>query len=164
MNSQIPTRHPAQPRRVPVFEMLAAVLRISKPSETEWQAMGEALQIGDPPLDELLDWMYREGISTTRPLFDQALKDGIASVPDAPEPLRVFFTRCETPPAWVDQTKLRLGERTMRLVGLDGMYAARDVPFLSGYAVSAINRTLLLTKNGQNGQTGTAQRFAETQR
>lgn len=163
-NLPIPTRHPAQPRRVPVFELLAILLRIPKPPETEWQAMGEALQIGDPPMDDLLEWMYSEGIDTTRPLFEQALKGGIASVPDAPEPLRAFFTGCEAPPAWVDQTKLRLGERAMRLVGIDGMYAARDVPFLSGYAVSAINRTLLLTKNGQNGQTGTAQRFAETLR
>jgi hypothetical protein len=165
MTSQAPARHPAEPRRGPAaIEALAVVLRIAKPSESEWQAMGEALQIGDPPMDELLDWMYQEGISVNRPLFDQALQHGIASVPDAPEPLRAFFTRCETPPAWVDQKKLRLGERTLRLAGIDGIYAARDVPFLSGYAVSPINQTLLLTKNGQNGQTGTAQRFAETMR
>lgn len=165
MTPHPPVRHPARPRRVPAaIEALAALLRISKPSETEWQAMGEALQIGDPPMDELLDWMYSEGVSASRPLFDQALQHGIASVPDAPEPLRAFFAHCETPPSWVDQKKLRLGERTMRLAGIDAMYAARDVPFLSGYSVSAINQTLIRTKNGQSGQTGTAQRFAETMR
>jgi hypothetical protein len=164
MHNVIPRRHPTRPQRVPVLSTLAAVARLDKPAQGQWQAMGEALQIGDPPMDELLDWMYQEGITVTRPLFDQALRSGIASVPDAPEPLRVFFTRVETPPAWVDQATLRLGERTMRLTGRDAMYAARDVPFLGGYAVSPINQTLLRTKNGQRGETGSAQRFAETMR
>jgi hypothetical protein len=164
MHTVIPNRHPARPQRVPVLSTLAAVARLDKPTQGQWQAMGEALQIGDPPMDELLDWMYQEGITVTRPLFDQALRGGIASVPNAPKPLRAFFTRVEAPPAWVDQATLRLGERTMRLAGRDAMYAARDVPFLGGYAVSAINQTLLRTKNGQRGETGSAQRFAETMR
>ncbi len=164
MTATIPTRHPAEPRDVPLLGLLANALGIQKPSAAKWQEMGEALLIGDPPMDELLDWMYAEGISATRPLFDQARLHGIARVPDAPEPFRAFFNHCETAPSWVDQTKLRVGERAMRLGGIDAMYAARDVPFLSGYAVSAINQTLLRTKNGQNGQTGTAQRFAETMR
>lgn len=164
MTSQIPTRHRRRPARVPVLRHLAAALSISEPTPTEWQAMGQALQVGDPPMDRLLDWMCQEGISATRELFDQALAGGIDSVEDAPEPLRAFVTRYETPPAWVDQDKLRLGERTMRMAGRDAIYAARDVPFLTGYGVSGINRTLLLTKNGQNGQTGSGQRFAETMR
>ena len=164
MQTKVPNRHPTRPQRVPVLSTLAAVGRFDEPSQSQWTAMGEALQIGDPPMDELLDWMYREGISITRPLFDNALRGGIASVADAPEPLRAFFTRFETPPAWVDQATLRLGERAMRLAGRDAIYAARDVPFLSGYAVSAINQTLLRTKNGQSGETGSAQRFAETMR
>jgi hypothetical protein len=143
---------------------LAAVLGISEPTSAEWQAMGQALLVGDPPMDRLLDWMHEEGINTTRPLFDQALERGVALVTDAPEPLQAFFTHYESPPAWVDQAKLRLGERTMRMAGRDAIYAARDVPFLTGYGVSGINQTLLLTKNGQEGQTGAGQRFAETMR
>ncbi len=164
MTSPVPTRHRRQPARVGALEKLAIVLGIPAPTQSEWQTMGDALLIGDPRMDRLLDWMYHEGISETRPLFDAALQTGIAGVPDAPEPLRDFFTRYESAPAWVDQNKLRLGERMMRFAGRDAIYAARDVPFLSGYAVSGINRTLLLTKNGQNGQTGSAQRFAETMR
>jgi hypothetical protein len=164
MHTVIPGRHPARPQRVPVLSTLAAVARLDEPTPSVWQAMGEALQIGDPPMDVLLDWMHQEDITVTRPLFDQALQGGIASMPNAPEPLRAFFTRVETPPTWVDQATLRLGERTMRLAGRDAIYAARDVPFLGGYAVSAINQTLLRTKNGQRGETGSAQRFAETMR
>jgi hypothetical protein len=164
MHAEVPNRHPTRPQRVPVLSTLAAVARLDEPSQSQWTAMGEALQIGDPPMDALLDWMYPEDINITRPLFDKALRSGIASVPDAPEPLRAFFTRFETPPAWVDQATLRRGERAMRLAGRDAIYAARDVPFLGGYAVSAINQTLLRTKNGQNGETGSAQRFAETMR
>jgi ER-bound oxygenase mpaB/B'/Rubber oxygenase, catalytic domain len=164
MHAVIPGRHPARPQRVPILSTLAAVARLDEPTPSVWQEMGEALQIGDPPMDVLLHWMHQEDITVTRPLFDQALQGGIASMPDAPEPLRAFFTRVETPPAWVDQATLRLGERTMRLAGRDAIYAARDVPFLGGYAVSAINQTLLRTKNGQRGETGSAQRFAETMR
>jgi hypothetical protein len=51
-----------------VIRHLAAALGISEPTPAEWQAMGEALLVGDEPMDQLLDWMIKEGIAETRPL------------------------------------------------------------------------------------------------
>jgi hypothetical protein len=161
--SAIPARHPAQHgHHAPLVGPAVKLLGIGPPSDAEWYAIGEALTIGDAPMDELVEWMYTTGMDTSRPLFDQALAEGIDSVVDAPEPLRAFFDRVETPPPWVDWDRIRLGERAFQRSGLDGVYLARCVPFLGGFAVSGINRTLLLTKTGKNGETGSGQRFAET--
>jgi hypothetical protein len=81
----------------------------------------------------------------TRPLFDRALTSGIASVPEAPEPLRAFFSEVETVPEWVDWKLLRIGQRAMRRGGADGMYIARDVSLLGGYQFSGFNKTLIRT-------------------
>jgi mpaB/rubber oxygenase-like protein len=158
----IPTRHPARPAHAPLVGPAVKLLGIKPPSAGEWRAIGEALTIGDAPMDDLVEWMYATGIDVARPMFDKALTNGIDSVADAPEPLRDFFGRVEVPPSWVDWNRIRLGERAFQRAGLDGVYLARCVPFLGGFAVSGINRTLLLTKTGQNGETGSGQRFAET--
>jgi hypothetical protein len=160
----IPARHPAQPASVPGIGRLVKLMGIKPPADVEWQAIGEALTVGDQPMDDLVDWMYRVGMGTTRPLFDQALTDGIDSLANPPEPLRTFFRQVETPPDWVDWDLIRVGERAMQRGGLDGIYVARDAAFLGGYVASGINRTLLLTESGKKGQTGSAQRFAETLR
>ncbi|WP_375482958.1 hypothetical protein [uncultured Mycobacterium sp.] len=57
----------------------------------------------------------------TRPLFDRALAEGIANVPEAPAPLREFFVRVETIPDWVDSDTVRRGQRALRRGGADGM-------------------------------------------
>ncbi|WP_067714984.1 oxygenase MpaB family protein [Nocardia yamanashiensis] len=160
----IPTRHPREQARVPVLGPTVKLLGIKPPTETEWEAIGTALTVGDAPMDALVDWMYTAGMGQVRPLFDQALEHGIDSVPDAPEPLREFFTRVETTPDWVDWDRIKLGEITFQSAGLDGIYLARDVPFLGGFVASGINRTLMLTNTGKSGATGGGQRFAETLR
>ncbi|OAT67949.1 hypothetical protein AWB85_08715 [Mycobacteroides immunogenum] len=161
-NTAIPARHPNRHGKVPGVGLVAKLMRIDSPTDEQWQSIGTALNTGDRPMDELVDWMYGEGMQSTRHLFDQALAGGIASVPDAPEPLRRFFTHVETTPAWVDWKRIRSGQRLIQRGGLDTIFLARDVPFLGGFAASGVNRTLLLTKTGQNGQSGDAQRFAET--
>jgi hypothetical protein len=103
--------------------------------------------------------MYAEGMAATRPLFEQALRSGIDSVPDAPDPLRAFFTAVEDTPAWVDPHLLRDGERVFRSGGNDGLYFARDVSFIGGYLASGFNKTLLRTGALEKGP---ARRFAET--
>ncbi|WP_067699709.1 oxygenase MpaB family protein [Nocardia jejuensis] len=158
----VPARHPAERATVPVIGPLVKMLGIKPPNDREWAELGEALTVGDRPMDELIDWMYTAGMGKVRPLFDQALAHGIDSIPDAPEPLRAFFEQVETPPSWVDWDLIALGEQTFQRAGLDGVYMARDVPFLGGFVASGINRTLLLTNTGKSGATGGGQRFAET--
>ncbi|MEV6771894.1 oxygenase MpaB family protein [Nocardia sp. NPDC051030] len=158
----IPTRHPVERADVPVLGPLIKLLGIKPPNDREWAAMGEALTIGDEPMDALVAWMYTAGMGQVRPLFDQALEHGIDSIPDAPEPLRTFFHSVENPPAWVDWDRIKLGEKIYQSSGIDGVYMARDVPFLGGFVASGINHTLLLTNTGKSGATGGGQRFAET--
>ncbi len=159
MNPTIPRRHPASPRKVPGLRPFALLMGIGAPSPRQWDALGEALLVGDEPMDRLVDWMYTEGSDRTRPLFERALAEGIAAVPEAPEPLREFFVRYETPPDWVDWDKIRRAERVFRMGGTDGLYIARDVSLLGGYLASGFNKTLVRTGALEKGP---AKRFAET--
>lgn len=160
MNVPIPTRHPDQPRPVPAgVRAMAVALRIGKPTPQQWQILGERLTVGDGSMDHLAEWMSSVGMEQTRPLFERALADGIANVPEAPAPLRDFFVGIETPPDWVDQDKLRRGQRALRRGGADGMYVARDVSLLGGYQFSGFNKTLLRTGALEKGSN---KRFAET--
>ncbi|WP_109394631.1 MULTISPECIES: oxygenase MpaB family protein [Mycobacteroides] len=159
MNTPIPTRHPAQPGSVPAaIRAFAVVLGLSKPNQRQWDRLGECLTEGDAPMDRLVAWMAAEG-KHTRQLFDRALAEGIDNVPEAPEPLREFFRGVEKRPAWVDDDKLRQGQRAFRMGGADGMYIARDVALLGGYQFSGFNKTLLRTGALEKGSNA---RFAET--
>ncbi|WP_040690290.1 oxygenase MpaB family protein [Nocardia vinacea] len=159
MTATIPTRHPTAPRRVPGLRPFALLLGLRLPAPEQWDHLGSSLVVGDAPMDDLVEWMYSEGIVHTRPLFDSALEHGIDSIADAPEPLREFFVRIETPPPWLDRDKLRRGARVFRMGGPDGVYVARDVSFLGGYLASGFNKTLIRTGALEKGP---AQRFAET--
>lgn len=161
MDSTIPSRHPDAPRSVPGAGLapLARILGVREPTPEQFRELGEALTIGDAPMDELVDWMYREGMPTTRPLFERALREGIAAVPDASGPLREFFEYVEAVPDWVDWDQIRRAERLMSLGGRDGLYVARDMSFLGGYLASGFNKTLLRTGALEKGP---AKRFAET--
>lgn len=160
MTVDVPTRHPAGPRPVPgMIKLLAVGLGIGRPNPGQWRRLGERLTVGDEPMDRLLDWMTATGLSQTRPLFDRALAGGIASLPDAPQELRDFFSTVESTPPWVDPDLLRRGQRAMRRGGADGMYIARDVSLLGGYQFSGFNKTLLRTGALEKGSN---KRFAET--
>ncbi|MEV5651047.1 oxygenase MpaB family protein [Nocardia sp. NPDC052254] len=159
MKPTVPHRHPSTPRRAPGLRPLAALLGLSEPSREQWNVLGESLVVGDSAMDALVEWMYREGMAQTRELFDRALREGIAAVPDAPEPLRAFFVEVQTPPAWVDYAKIACAEQAFQRGGIDGIYIARDVSFLGGYLASGFNQTLIRTGALEKGP---AKRFAET--
>ncbi|CAJ1511130.1 oxygenase MpaB family protein [[Mycobacterium] burgundiense] len=160
MNVPIPTRHPDRPRPIPAgVRAIATALAIRKPTEQQWQVLGERLTVGDGPMDRLVEWMAATGMEQTRPLFERALHDGIAGIPDAPQPLRDFFHTYEAPPDWVDADMVRKGQRALRRGGADGMYVARDVSLLGGYQFSGFNKTLIRTGALEKGSN---KRFAET--
>ncbi|HKY91059.1 MAG TPA: oxygenase MpaB family protein [Nevskiaceae bacterium] len=129
------------------------------PSPERWQAIGEAILRGDPPMDRLVDWMFATGMGRTRPLFEQALERGIGTIPDAPAPLREFFALVDTRPSWVDDRLVRAGARVAQRGGRVYWDVARDLSLMGGYQASAFNRTLLLTGALQKGAT---RRIAET--
>lgn len=157
-----PSRHPQQPLKAPaMIRAMALAWRVSPPDSQQWRRLGEGLLEGDEPMDRLVGWMTDAGLRTTRPLFEQALAGGIATMPDAPAPLREFFTMVEDVPDWVDRDLLARGGATLSLIGLPGAYAGRDIALLGGYQFSGFNQTLLRTGALEKGSN---QRFAETLR
>ncbi|MCF8587859.1 oxygenase MpaB family protein [Gordonia liuliyuniae] len=161
MSAGIPRRHPDSPQRVPVgVDGFARLLRIHPVTDAEFARIGEALTEGDPLMDHVVDEMIKgAGIRALRPMYEQALEHGIDAVPDAPEYLRGFFAIVERTPDWVDQRKLETAARTMNSGGADGLYVARDVALVGGYAFSGFNQTLLRTGALEKGSNT---RFAET--
>ena len=158
----IPARHGAD---VPKARRIGRSLRwmISgvdpEPTSAQWLALGLALRRGDPPADDLADWMSRQGLRTALPLFERALNLGIDEVPDAPRPLKAFFQAVEDMPDWVRPPLLIEGAKASHLCGLTGLQALRDAALMGGYQASAINQTLVLT--GALAQ-GAQRRVAET--
>lgn len=160
-NPQIPTRHGRDPARArQVARPVGWLVRGNpEPDEQRWQALGEALMHGDPPMDRLLDWMQDYGLGAAQGLFRQASEQGIDSIPDAPEPLRVFFEQVEQPPAWLDDALLARGAEVSHQTGLTGLRVLRDMALMGGYQASAINKTLVLTGELDRGP---QRRLAET--
>ncbi|MEO1272838.1 MAG: hypothetical protein AAFX99_32525, partial [Myxococcota bacterium] len=76
------------------------------------------LDVCDPPADRLVEDLR------DRPqgwgLFEQALNHGVASVKEAPESLKAFFTAVERVPAWVDWDRIERGGRTLLRTGFFG--------------------------------------------
>lgn len=156
----IPARHAERPLAVPALvRLFALLLGLREPTPEQWRRLGEQLTVGDEPMDRLVEWMSTAGMQQARALFERASAEGMANVPEAPEPLREFFIRVESAPDWVDWDKVRKGQRALRIGGADGMYVARDVSLLGGYQFSGFNKTLLRTGALEKGSN---QRFTET--
>lgn len=130
------------------------------PTRDEWDAVQHALWQGDPLMDRLVDWLFEAGPRQTKPLFEQALHQGIASIPDAPAPLREFFAHIDTPPPWLDSSLLDEGAKAGHLSGPVAFYVLRDMALMGGYAYfNSMNQTLART--GSLGKDVTL-RLAET--
>ncbi len=158
----IPSRHRASPEMQRILGLLHRLMpELEPPSPQMWQRMGEDFMRGDEPMDRLLDWMFAAGMRESRPLFDQALAQGIETLVDAPAPLREFFALIDTRPEWLDAERLAIGAELHRRGGAAVVYAGRDVSLVGGYQASAFNKTLLLTGALEKGP---ARRFAETLR
>lgn len=131
----------------------------AEPTEQDLRAIGASLLRGDEPMDRLVAWMKDETLARTKPLFDEAVSRGIASMGDAPGPLREFFEYVEARPSWVEDARLLRGARLSGLSGMTGLAVLRNFGLLAGYQASAINRTLVLTGALEKGA---QRRVAET--
>lgn len=129
------------------------------PTEAEWSAVVDGLWDGDPVMDALLEWMNAYGAQEGRALFERALERGVDSIPNAPEPLRVFFAAIEKDPPWLDRKLMEEGVSFVHRVGMAGPYVLRDMALMGGYLLSAFNQTLVLTGALKKSA---GQRIAET--
>jgi hypothetical protein len=139
--------------------MRLVVGRDIAPTEAEWRTMVDALWDGDKPMDDLVEWMFSANPREARALIDRALEQGIASIPDAPPPLRDFFAIVDRDPAWLDRGLMEDGVRFIHRTGLAGPYVLRDFALMGGYLLSGFNKALVLTGALNKGAT---QRIAET--
>ena len=113
------------------------------PTAAEWERLQAALVQGDPAMDRLVDWLFEAGPRSAKPLFDQALHHGIASVPNPPAPLRDFFAHLETPPDWLQRELLEEGVKAAHIGGKVGFFVLRDLALMGGYAYfNSMNQTL----------------------
>jgi hypothetical protein len=115
------------------------------PTQSEWRAMVDALSEGDPAMDALVEWMFVSNPREAKQQFDRVLAEGVANVPDAPAPLRDFFTQVEREPAWLDWSLLEEGVSFIHRAGLAGPYVLRDFALMGGYLQSGFNKALILT-------------------
>ena len=162
VNAGVPERHPERPRRVPGgIALFGRLLGVGAPTDAEFANLGRLLMAGDPMMDDVVAEMSALGMRETRPLFEQALVDGIDAVDDPPPLMEAFFRHIEATPDWVDHDQLTLAAQVMQSGGADGLYIARDVALLGGYQFSGFNQTLLRTGALTKGSN---KRFAETSR
>lgn len=156
-----PARHGQQIERARKIgaRFSAALLRNGKPTPAEWDRLGRALLRGDAQMDALVDWMASEGIGKGRALFEQALEHGIASVPNAPTPLKDFFAIYDPPPEWLDMALLERGAEVGRIQGNMGTYILRDGALMGGYQAPGFNKVLVMTGALNKGP---SKRLAET--
>ncbi len=156
----IPRRHGSDPDARDRHSALLWLIRGDpEPTPERWSDLGEALMHGDPPADELVEWMQAAGMRKAMAMFERALRDGIVAVPDAPPALRAFFDRCESVPEWVNPALVEQGQRLFQRMGRAADFALRDLALMGGYQASAFNKTLVLTGALAGGN---ARRVAET--
>lgn len=129
------------------------------PSREEYDNVIAALWEGDTAMDALVNWMYEFGAGPSRQLFQQAVTQGIDSIPDAPQPLKDFFAVVDAQPVWLDRALLEEGVSFIHGIGLAGPYVLRDLALMGGYLLSGFNQVLVMT-GALNKDT--ALRIAET--
>lgn len=161
LTSGVPGRHGADRDRA---RALAARLRMTidgdpEPSEQDWQALGQALNRGDPLADAVIAWMREVGRPTAWPLMERGLSGGPAAVPDDAAPLRAFLVQGWQLPSWVDWRRVKRGAQVMQGTGDHGLMVLRDAGLMAGYQAGAINQTLLKTGALERGA---HKRIAET--
>lgn len=146
-----------QLRRTPFMKLMMG--RDPAPTRDEYDELVEGLSLGDKPMDELIDWLYKHQPGEGHKMFKQALAEGVDSVANAPQPLRDFFAQIERTPAWLDRELLEEGVAFIHRCGLAGPYVLRDFALMGGYLLSGFNHALVLTGALNRGA---AQRIAET--
>jgi len=114
----------------------------------------------DPIAERFVDEVYlRDGVDAGRAMLDQALAEGVDSVPDAPGSLRALFADIEEPPTWVDLDEVELGARVFRRYGTSVFRFAGAIT-LAAYAENSVAKPLVLT--GAYSGSSTRHRFLET--
>ena len=98
----------------------------------------------DSIADRLADWLQAER-KAGQPLFENALRRGIATVSKPSPELRDFFEAVEAIPQWVDFEQINRGAFAYQRFGLVGMIVLSAWSVLNGYHSSAAVKPLAMT-------------------
>ncbi|WP_273009945.1 MULTISPECIES: oxygenase MpaB family protein [unclassified Alcanivorax] len=158
---KVPSRaRPFEKTQKPTPAWLKKLLgRELAPSYEEYAAVLDALWEGDPAMDALVDWMVDYGPREARVLFDKAVSEGLATIPNCPEPLYLFIKSLERRPAWVDAELIDEGARFIHSTGMTAPYVLRNLALMGGYLLSGFNQSLVMTGALNKGA---SRRVAET--
>lgn len=105
----------------------------------------DAMWQGDPLADAFVADFPELGHGKAMRMLRRACREGIESVPDAPDSLRALFASLDAVPAWLDAERIyRDSEFTSRYSRASGIVLGA-ASLVSGYANSAASRPLELT-------------------
>lgn len=116
--------------------------------ETVLARLRAALFEGDPLADAVARFLVedRARAGERRAMFERAVEEGIARVPDAPEVLRRLFAHVDEVPAWLDRARLARAKQLGHRVSFGGDYVLSCFGLLPGYL--AIGTAKVLARTG----------------
>ncbi|MTE17346.1 oxygenase MpaB family protein [Nocardia aurantiaca] len=131
------------------------------PTDAQANTLCEDLFAGDPVAERFVaEVMHGEiGRERGRAMLEQALAEGIDSVPDVPEAMRALFAEFETVPDWVNPALVEQGAAIWRRWGTM-LFSFAGAETLEMYTESAVAKPLSLA-GGYAGDSA-LRRFLET--
>lgn len=129
-----------------------------QPSYDEYLALNNALQSGDEPMDQVMQWVMQNP-REHRKYFEIALYEGIDKLPHEIPELARFFRMIEAKPHWYEQSKIDEAIKFTYRLGANNGFILRDLSLMTGYMYPGFNQPLVLT-GALKKQAGT--RLAET--
>ena len=113
--------------------------------EAQLSTFAESHMEGDPLADELVTWLVTDTSSQARPLFEQALLSGLATIDSPPPALRAFFQEIERVPAWLDRAQIALASALFHRTYPGGERVLFSASLLAGYVSAGVAKTLVAT-------------------
>ncbi|QER40890.1 DUF2236 domain-containing protein [Acinetobacter suaedae] len=158
-----------KPKRLAPYEQMAQSSITSKvlsyfinqdiqPNYDEYLALNTALQSGDEPMDQVVQWMLQNP-KQHRKYFETALYEGLDKLPHNIPELTHFFHLVEQKPVWYEQHKVDAAIKFTYRLGINNGLILRDLSLMTGYMYPGFNQPLILT-GALKKQAGT--RLAET--
>ncbi|NAR54500.1 DUF2236 domain-containing protein [Acinetobacter haemolyticus] len=129
-----------------------------QPNYDEYLALNTALQSGDEPMDQVMQWMLQNP-KLHRKYFETALYEGLDKLPHNIPELTDFFHLVEQKPVWYEQHKIDAAIKFTYRLGINNGLILRDLSLMTGYMYPGFNQPLILT-GALKKQAGT--RLAET--
>lgn len=161
----LPTRfREAEERGVRLGRPLRLMARIGKVDEAVMASIGDQMLACDPVGASLAQAMRLPAGHPRRVSmadFQQALRDGLASIADPAPALTEFFAAVEDTPGWVDWELVERGARVYHRLGQNAVDVLLQLSLIGGYRFGG-PPDLLVATGGLTGDT-TRRRLAETQ-